>query len=143
MSANGLLASSLGQASGNWLLPAAAASGADGDCFATDSLTEDYEFSFRVRGRGLKQAFVRLPVDRRVRRRSLLHRNPAWVVQRDFITTREFFPDPFWASVRQDMSTMTLGSASASPVKTQFQRFQHLHARKSTSCTCSVAICYD
>ena len=77
-----------------------AAAGAN-DCFATDSLTEDYEFSFRVRERGLKQAFVRLPVVRRVPRRSLLHRKPGLVVQRDFITTREFFPDSFWASVRQ------------------------------------------
>jgi hypothetical protein len=33
----------------------------------------------------------------------------------------------------QDMSTMTLGLASASPVKTKLQRFQHLHAKKSTS----------
>jgi bacteriophage N4 adsorption protein B len=77
----------------------AAAAGADGDCFATGSLTEDYEFSFRVRG--LKQAFVRFPVERRVPRRSLLHLKPGLVVQRDFITTREFFPDRFWASVRQ------------------------------------------
>ena len=29
---------------GELATPAAAASGADGDCFATDSLTEDYEF---------------------------------------------------------------------------------------------------
>ena len=32
----------------------------------------------------------------------------------------------------QDMSTTTLGLASASPVKIKLQRFQHLHARKST-----------
>jgi len=78
-----------------------ATAGVDGDCFATDSLTEDYEFSFRVRERGLKQAFVRLPVERRLPRRSLFNRKPGLVVQRDFITTREFFPDLFWASVRQ------------------------------------------
>jgi adsorption protein B len=79
----------------------AAAAGTNGDCFATDSLTEDYEFSFRVRECGLKQAFVRLPVERRVSRRSLLRRKPVLVIQRDFVTTREFFPDLFWASVRQ------------------------------------------
>src|ERR1700746_3355585 len=78
-----------------------ATAGVDGDCFATDSLTEDYEFSFRVRKCGLKQTFVRLPIERRLPRRSLLHRKPGLVVQRDFITTREFFPDLFWASVRQ------------------------------------------
>ncbi len=79
----------------------AAAAGTGGDCFATDSLTEDYEFSFRVREHGLKQIFVRLPIERRVPRRSLLHRNARLVAQRDFITTREFFPHLFWASVRQ------------------------------------------
>ena len=78
-----------------------ATEGVGGECFATDSLTEDYEFSFRVRERGLKQTFVRLPIERRLPRRSLLHRKPGLVVQRDFITTREFFPDIFWASVRQ------------------------------------------
>jgi putative transposase len=44
---------------------------------------------------------------------------------------------------KQDMSTMTLGLASASPVKTQLQRFPHLHARKSTSWVCSAAIWHD
>jgi adsorption protein B len=78
---------------------AAAASG--GDAFATDSLTEDYEFSFRVRELGLKQTFVQLPIVRRVSRRSLWRREPHLVARRDFITTREFFPDHFWASVRQ------------------------------------------
>jgi hypothetical protein len=43
----------------------------------------------------------------------------------------------------QDMSTTTRGLASASPVKTQLQRFKHLHARKSTFWICSVEISYD
>ena len=43
----------------------------------------------------------------------------------------------------QHMSTTTLGLASASPVKTQLQRFQHLHARKSISWICFVEICRD
>jgi bacteriophage N4 adsorption protein B len=79
----------------------AAAESSGGDCFATDSLTEDYEFSFRVRDLGLKQTFVQLPIERRVLRRSLLHREPRLVAKRDFITTREFFPHQFWPSVRQ------------------------------------------
>ena len=78
---------------------AAAASG--GDAFATDSLTEDYEFSFRVQEFGLKQTFIQLPVERRVPRRSRFRRDVRLITQRDFITTREFFPDRFWASVRQ------------------------------------------
>jgi adsorption protein B len=79
----------------------AAAAAAGGDCFSTDSLTEDYEFSFRIHQFGLKQTFVRFPIERRVPRWSLMHRKSRLVSQRDFITTREFFPDLFWASVRQ------------------------------------------
>jgi bacteriophage N4 adsorption protein B len=78
-----------------------AAAAAGGDCFSTDSLTEDYEFSFRVHQLGLKQTFVRLPIERRVPQRSLIRRSPRLVTRRDFITTREFFPHLFWASVRQ------------------------------------------
>ena len=40
----------------------AAAVASGGDAFATDSLTEDYEFSFRVRELGLKQTFVQFPI---------------------------------------------------------------------------------
>ena len=41
------------------------------------------------------------------------------------------------------LSAKMLGLASAFPVKTQLQRFQHLHAQKSTSWICSVEIYYD
>src|SRR5690242_460544 len=34
-------------------------------------------------------------------RRAFMHREPRLVSERDFITTREFFPHQFWASVRQ------------------------------------------
>jgi bacteriophage N4 adsorption protein B len=79
----------------------AAAAASSGDSFATDSLTEDYEFSFRVRDLGLKQTFVQFPVERRIPRQSLFSREPRLITRHDFITTREFFPDVFWASVRQ------------------------------------------
>jgi adsorption protein B len=79
----------------------AATGAAESDCFSTDSLTEDYEFSFRIHQFGLKQTFVRYPIERRVPHRSFMHREPRLVSQRDFITTREFFPDLLWASVRQ------------------------------------------
>jgi len=83
------------------------AAAADGDCFATDSLTEDYEFSFRIHQLGLKQTFVRFPIERRVPRWSFMHRRPRLVSRRDFITTREFFPDVFWSSVRQKTRWVT------------------------------------
>ena len=78
-----------------------AAAAAGGDCFSTASLTEDYEFSFRGHQLGLKQTFVRFPIERKVPRRSFMHRKSRLASQRDFITTREFFPHLFWASVRQ------------------------------------------
>ena len=83
------------------------AAAADGDCFATDSLTEDYEFSFRIYQLGLKQTFVRFPIERRVPGWSFMHRRPRLVSRRDFITTREFFPDLFWNSIRQKTRWVT------------------------------------
>ena len=85
----------------------AAAAAAGGNCFSIDSLTEDYEFSFRIHQLGLKQTFVRFPIERMVPRRSFMHRKPRLVTQRDFITTREFFPHQFWASVRQKTRWVT------------------------------------
>jgi len=83
------------------------AAAADGDCFAIDSLTEDYEFSFRIYQLGLKQTFVRFPIERRVPGWSFMHRRPRLVSRRDFITTREFFPDLFWNSIRQKTRWVT------------------------------------
>ena len=79
----------------------AAATTVGGDCFSTDSLTEDYEFSFRIHQLDLKQTFVRYSIERRVPRWFYTRRKSGLVSQRDFITTREFFPDLFSASVRQ------------------------------------------
>lgn len=79
----------------------AASGAAGGDCFSTNSLTEDYEFSFRVHQLGLKQTFVRFPIERRVPHRWFMRRGSRLGSRREFITTREFFPDVFWASVRQ------------------------------------------
>jgi bacteriophage N4 adsorption protein B len=79
----------------------AAAAAAGGDSFSTDSLTEDYEFSFRAHRLGLRQTFVQFPVERKMPRWSFVHLRSRLVDQRDFITTREFFPHLFWASVRQ------------------------------------------
>ena len=78
---------------------AAAASG--GDSFSTDSLTEDYEFSFRIGQLGLKQTFVQFPIERSMPRRHYFQDKTELVTRRDFITTREFFPHFFWASIRQ------------------------------------------
>jgi adsorption protein B len=79
----------------------AAAAAASGDSFSTNSLTEDYEFSFRAHHLGMRQIFVQFPIERKVPRWSFVHLRSRLVDQRDFITTREFFPHLFWASVRQ------------------------------------------
>jgi bacteriophage N4 adsorption protein B len=78
-----------------------AAAAVAGDSFSTDSLTEDYEFSFRAHHLGLRQTFVRFPIARMVPRWSVVHRRSRLVNHRDFITTRELFPHLFSASVRQ------------------------------------------
>lgn len=76
-----------------------------GHCFNTDSLTEDYEFSLRLRHAGLKHLFSR----------ELSSDQEAQGAAR-FIATRELFPSRFWASVRQK-TRWNLGIA--------FQGWQH------------------
>ncbi len=71
--------------------------GASGEYFSTHSLTEDYEFSFRMRDAGLKMVFARVPLSRRITGESSSNQRE----QIDFIATREYFPNRFWASVRQ------------------------------------------
>jgi adsorption protein B len=68
--------------------------------FNTATLTEDYDFSFRMGRRGMKQVFVRMPVHFRVKRKTILGRT----VEREaasYIATRAFFPDNFGAAYRQ------------------------------------------
>lgn len=79
----------------------AAAAASDGDAFATDSLTEDYEFSFRAHDLGLRQIFVQLPLEREMVARSARRGRIGAFDRNDFITTRELFPEIFWAAVRQ------------------------------------------
>lgn len=79
----------------------------DGQVFDSSSLTEDYEISFRIRRHGLSEVFVRFPVDLNVSRRDLFGR-PHTVRRRTWVAVREYFPDEFWASVRQK-SRWTLG----------------------------------
>jgi bacteriophage N4 adsorption protein B len=63
----------------------------NGEIFNTSSLTEDYEFSFRLSSAGFKMIFARIKVPRE------------FLGQQDYeiIATRELFPNTFWAAVRQ------------------------------------------
>lgn len=71
--------------------------GASGEYFSTHSLTEDYEFSFRMRDAGLRMVFARVPLARRITGDKKGIKNK----KIDFVATREYFPNKFWAAVRQ------------------------------------------
>ena len=68
--------------------------------FSTNSLTEDYEFSFRMRDAGLRQTFAHVPIPEGENMWRSADDDPADRTA-NFIATREFFPNGFWASVRQ------------------------------------------
>lgn len=71
-----------------------------GEIFNTGSLTEDYDFSFRLSAAGMRQMFARIPAgdpnDGSCFSFKLGPRNKS-----DIIATREYFPNTFWAAVRQ------------------------------------------
>jgi adsorption protein B len=69
--------------------------------FSLDSLTEDYDFGFRLRAVGLKSVFVRFPFERESMQKPWWSRTPRRVVAKDYIATREYFPSEFWLAVRQ------------------------------------------
>lgn len=69
--------------------------------FSLDSLTEDYDFGFRLRAVGLKSIFVRFPYERETTRTPWWSRTPRPVRVTDYVATREYFPDEFWLAVRQ------------------------------------------
>jgi adsorption protein B len=80
-----------------------------GEIFNTNSLTEDYEFSTRMRNAGLKQIFARVPI---VQTMSLEMQQGEQrdVAIKEIIATREYFPSQFWAAVRQK-TRWTIGIA--------------------------------
>ena len=71
-----------------------------GEPFNAESVTEDYDIGVRLAALGMKQAFVRVPVRRMVRRRSLFGRE-VLKPEVSAIATREFFPSRIGAACRQ------------------------------------------
>ena len=69
--------------------------------FNTDTLTEDYDLSFRLKELGTSQVFVRFPVVHTVRRRSLLTGKEYDVDVKSVIATREYFPNTLRTAYRQ------------------------------------------
>lgn len=75
--------------------------GRNNELFSVNSLTEDYEFGFRLGELNLKQAFVRFAVTKTVIRKSKLTGRKRNTQQQDVVCVREYFPDKFKFSVRQ------------------------------------------
>lgn len=69
--------------------------------FNTDTLTEDYDLSFRLKKLGTSQVFVRFPVVHTVRRKSLFTGREYQVDVNSTIATREYFPSTLRAAYRQ------------------------------------------
>ncbi|WP_240158876.1 MULTISPECIES: glycosyl transferase family protein [unclassified Burkholderia] len=68
--------------------------------FNTDSLTEDYDFSFRLRDLGMKETFARFPLSD-IARDTGGQRATDNVVNRNLLATREYFPKTFRTAYRQ------------------------------------------
>ncbi|MGE3475214.1 MAG: glycosyl transferase family protein [Rhodospirillaceae bacterium] len=68
--------------------------------YNTDSLTEDYDFSFRLAKLGMSQVFVRVPVGYKSRRKTFTGKEKVVDVE-SVIAIREYFPDSFVAAYRQ------------------------------------------
>lgn len=73
----------------------------DNQPFNTDTLTEDYEMSHRLKAIGTKQVFVMFPVLYHAKRRGLFSKREKTVEMKSLIATREYFPSHFRAAYRQ------------------------------------------
>ncbi|KIX64487.1 bacteriophage receptor protein NfrB [Burkholderia pseudomallei] len=72
----------------------------DGCPFNTSSLTEDYDFSFRLRDLGMKETFARFPLSDNTRDAGG-ERTNSGTVNRNLLATREYFPKTFRTAYRQ------------------------------------------
>ncbi|VWC34546.1 bacteriophage receptor protein NfrB [Burkholderia lata] len=68
--------------------------------FNTSSLTEDYDFSFRLRDLGMKETFARFPLSDIARGAGGQRANGS-VANRNLLATREYFPKTFRTAYRQ------------------------------------------
>jgi adsorption protein B len=69
--------------------------------FSIDSLTEDYDFGFRLKQHGLKQIFVNFSVPRTITKTHIWTRKPRQGTTQELVCIREYFPSTFKAAVRQ------------------------------------------
>nr|WP_260435071.1 glycosyl transferase family protein [Burkholderia cepacia] len=72
----------------------------NGSPFNTSSLTEDYDFSFRLRDLGMKETFACIPLTG-ITRDAAERRATGSVANRNLLATREYFPKTFRTAYRQ------------------------------------------
>ncbi|CAB3753558.1 hypothetical protein LMG29660_02121 [Burkholderia puraquae] len=72
----------------------------NGSPFNTSSLTEDYDFSFRLRDLGMKETFACIPLTG-ITRDAADRREHGGAVNRNLLATREYFPKTFRTAYRQ------------------------------------------
>jgi adsorption protein B len=80
---------------------AAAAANNRNEPFSVDSLTEDYDFGFRLKRLGMRQIFVKFAVEREVAVRQPRAGRPRLRRVREFVGVREYFPSTLRTAVRQ------------------------------------------
>ena len=71
-----------------------------GKPFNTSTLTEDYDFSFRLRELGMKEMFARFPIADAVREQASKQRK-RMSIGRNLLATREYFPSTLRTAYRQ------------------------------------------
>ena len=80
---------------------AAVAAANRGEIFSTKSLTEDYDFGFRLKRLGMRQIFVKFEVERDVVRGEAESGSRRTRRVRELVGVREYFPATFRSAVRQ------------------------------------------
>jgi adsorption protein B len=72
-----------------------------GELFSTKSLTEDYDFGFRLKRLGMRQIFVKFAVERDVLRSDAESGTGRTRRVRELVGVREYFPSTLRAAIRQ------------------------------------------
>jgi adsorption protein B len=80
---------------------AAVADANRGEIFSTKSLTEDYDFGFRLKRLGMRQIFVKFAVERDVVRSDAASGTRRARRVRELVGVREYFPATLRAAIRQ------------------------------------------
>src|SRR5258708_36614802 len=80
---------------------AAVAAANRGEIFSTKSLTEDYDFGFRLKRLGMRQIFVKFEVERDVVRGGAESSSRRTRRVRELVGVREYFPATLRSAIRQ------------------------------------------